>query len=373
MIYLDNGATTLYKPKEVGEEILDALEGGYGNPGRSSGGPSLKSLRKLYFLRREISDTFGGEAPNKTVLNPGITWSLNLVLPSLIRPGDHVLTSVMEHNSVLRPLYQLEKRGVELSFLPMEEGPVPDENMVRENTKFLVLTAASNVLGYAPDLKLWSEFAEKHNLIFIVDGAQALGTIPQPIDEIENIIYCFTGHKGLHGPTGTGGMIIKGDYPFTPVFSGGSGYHSFEKEQPGDLPGIFEPGTLPFHGLFGLYGGIKAWKREENLFEKLREFRDIFYKGLSEIPKIKVYGSCKNSAPVVSCNIEKIPSGEVADRLWDDFKIAVRGGSHCAPKVHEYLGTVEQGAVRFSFSGNNTKEELYQALNAMEDLAKKMR
>ncbi|MDO5714448.1 MAG: aminotransferase class V-fold PLP-dependent enzyme [Tissierellia bacterium] len=371
MIYLDNGATSLWKPKEVEEEILDALSGNYGNPGRGMNGPSLKTLRKILTLRTEIQKTFGGESSQKIILNPGITWSLNLVLPSLIQPGDHVLTTVLEHNSVLRPLYALEEKGVEISFLPMKPGPFLDENILQKNTKYLVVTAASNVTGDPIDLLAFHDFAKEHNLIFIVDGAQALGTIPQELENMDQVIYCFTGHKGLHGPTGTGGMIIKGEYDFSPVFSGGTGYQSFQKSQPLELPGLFEPGTLPFHSLFGLYGALKAWKKEENIFYHLQELRRIFIQELEKIPGVTIYGQKKFGAPVISCNIKDYPSSVIGDYLWHTYEIAIRSGSHCAPMTHKYLNTMDKGTLRFSFSVHNTKEELFQVLEILEDISKR--
>lgn len=366
MIYLDNAATTMVKPPSVEREMVEALKGGYGNPGRGAGGPPLKSLGKIFSLRQRISQKFGGESPLKIVLSPGVTWSLNEILKSLIKEGDGVLTSVWEHNSVLRPLYQLEEQGADLTFLPSENGrALLTEKVLKKNTRFLVLTAASNVTGAANDLKEAERFAREHDLILIVDGAQALGTIPQPLGEIGEIIYCFTGHKGLHGPMGSGGAIIKGEYDFTPVFSGGSGYNSLSKEQPSDLPGIFEPGTLPVVPLMGLYGALE-WDPD---MENLARIRRRMVKDLARIPGILLYDFGEVSASVISFNLPGISAAEGADYLWREGEIVLRSGTHCAPLAIEALKTT--GTMRLAPDETLTEEDWATALSHIEALSKK--
>lgn len=364
MIYLDNAATTIQKPPSVTDAIMKVLTSDVGNPGRGASGPSLNGLRLLTRWRHAMNKTFCDGTADAVIFAPGVTWALNLMLKGLLKSSDHILTTPLEHNSVLRPLYQLEEAGATLSELPLEGDALRfDENLLRENTRALVITAASNVTGAVTNLKEASDFCEKHDLLLIVDGAQSLGCIPQDLGSLPRFLYCFTGHKGLHGPTGSGGVFVKGKYPFSPVFSGGSGYNSFSHTQPLDLPGLFEPGTVNLLGVAGLMGALELSFDEEH-FAHMARLRRLLVDGLSAIPNLEIVGPKEEGAPLVSLRSTKKDPEEMARILWEDYAIASRAGSHCAPRVHELLST--EGLLRLSLSRYTTEEEIHTALEALE-------
>lgn len=366
MIYLDNAATTIQKPASVTEAIHQVLTCDVGNPGRGASGPSLFGLRLLTRWRHAMNETFCNGTADAVIFTPGVTWALNLILKSLLTSDDHILTTPLEHNSVLRPIYQLQREGASLSELPLEGNALSfDENLLRENTRALVITAASNVTGAITDLKKASAFCEKHGLDLIVDGAQALGCIPQDLSEIPRFLYCFTGHKGLHGPMGSGGIFVKGDYPFTQVFSGGSGYDSFSHTQPTDLPGLFEPGTVNLLGVAGLMGALE-FKFSEEHFAHMAQLRRLLVDGLSAIAHLEIVGPKENGAPLVSLQSTKKSPEDMARILWEDYAIASRAGSHCAPRIHELLST--EGLLRLSLSRYSTEEEIRKTLEAIEEV-----
>lgn len=294
MIYLDNAATSIKKPEAVAKAVYNSLVSQeYGNPSRGGYDPSLNSLRELIEIRRTISDFFGGEEPLKVVLTPNITYALNFLIQGLFKSGDHVITSLNEHNSVLRPLYDLENKGLELSFLDLNDDFSTNLDelkcKLKSNTKGIVLNAASNVSGKVTDLKTVNKFCLENNLYLIVDGAQLAGCIPFSLKDYENIIFAFTGHKSLHGPGGTGGFIVKGDFEFSGVFSGGSGFDSFSHSQPRSLPELYEPGTINVHSFIGLKAAIESIEElgVNKIYYKLDKLTRILYDGLSQINNVK--------------------------------------------------------------------------------------
>lgn len=376
MIYLDNGATSLKKPQAVADAIYEAIVSeNYGNPSRGSYDQSLNALRALMEVRMTVADYFSLDDPLKVVLSPNITYALNFVIKSLFKAPDHIITSVSEHNSVLRPLYDLEERGGSLSFLGLNEDfsiKIEDiEKHINKNTKAIVITAASNVSGKITDLKKVSEIARVNNLILIIDGAQSAGCLEFSMKDFDQTIFCFTGHKSLHGPQGTGGCLIKGDFDFSQVFAGGSGFDSFSKHQPNVLPELFEPGTANVPSFLGLKAGIEELIKNPP-YKKIQDLTRLLYTELKKNDKLEFYTSfTEKNAPVVSFNIKGMAANEVGQRLYDEYEICVRTGSHCAPLFHKWVGTEDRGIVRLSLSSYNTEVEIMTAVKAIEELSNK--
>ena len=375
MIYLDNAATTLKKPPVVGQAMLEALQTA-GNPGRGAHEPTLHAARLVYETRIALAELFHAEGPSCIAFTANATQALNTALCGLFDPGDHVITTVCEHNSVLRPLYRLREQGVELSFVGVDpQGRLlyeQFEQLLRPNTKAIVVTGASNVTGNLTDLRAVSAFAKRHGLLLVVDAAQTAGARPIDVQELGIDVLCFTGHKGLLGPQGTGGLYVRPGVRVRPLVVGGSGVHSFSEEHPAEMPTALEAGTLNVPGLAGLGAGVR-WILEqgvETLCEKEETLTRLFYENVQDIPGVVLYGAFDGPrAPIVSLNLQGEDSARVADALWEEFGVCVRAGAHCAPRMHQALGTVEQGVVRFSFSHQNTCEEVLLAAQALRTLA----
>lgn len=381
MIYLDNGATTLQKPECVREALLEAMAS-MGNSGRGVHDASLYAGRTIYRARESLAELLGAAAPEQVVFTANATESLNLVLGGLFGPGDHVITTVCEHNSVLRPLYRLQ--GVELSVLPVKAEAGEErqagilaydelESLLRPNTKALIITHASNLTGNITDLEQAAAFAKKHSLLLIVDAAQTAGAVPMDMERMGIDVLCFTGHKGLYGPQGTGGVCVRPGLSIRPLKVGGSGIHSFDREHPSEMPAALEAGTLNGHGIAGL-GAAARWLLEigvEQIRAREQALLRRFVDGVKEVEGVTLYGNpdLDRRTGIQSLNIRDYDSARVADWLYEDYGIAVRGGAHCAPLMHEALGTREQGAVRFSFSYFNTEAEADEAAAAVRELA----
>jgi len=381
MIYLDNGATTLQKPECVKEALLEAMAS-MGNSGRGVHDASLYAGRTIYRARESLAELLGAAAPEQVVFTANATESLNLVLGGLFGPGDHVITTVCEHNSVLRPLYRLQ--GVELSVLPVKAEAGEErqagllaydelESLLRPKTKALIITHASNLTGNITDLEQAVAFAKKHSLLLIVDAAQTAGAVPMDMERMGIDVLCFTGHKGLYGPQGTGGVCVRPGLSIRPLKVGGSGIHSFDREHPSEMPAALEAGTLNGHGIAGL-GAAARWLLEtgvEQIRAREQSLLQRFVDGVKEVEGVTLYGNpdLDQRTGIQSLNIRDYDSARVADWLYEDYGIAVRGGAHCAPLMHEALGTREQGAVRFSFSYFNTEAEADEAAAAVRELA----
>jgi len=380
LYYFDNSATTLKKPAAVAEAVYHAIaDGQLGNPARGSHSVSLNALRLTETLRQKTTALFGVPDAANVAFTANATASLNLVLKGLLKPDDHIITTVTEHNAVLRPLYQLEEQGAALSFVGIDElGTLryPDfERLLQPDTRAVVVNHASNVTGNAADLEWIGAFCREHNLILIVDASQSAGVLAIDMVQQHIDVLCFTGHKGLYGPQGTGGICL-GDrsLEFVPVFTGGSGFHSFDKQYPTQMPTLFEAGTQNVHGLAGLSAGLDYIQQKglDAISRQLQELTFRFQDQIKDIPGIILYGSFAESierAPVVSLNLEGWSSGDLSDALFMDYAIAVRPGAHCAPLIHQALGAEKNGMVRFSFSSFNTLEEIDYATKALRILA----
>ena len=375
MIYLDNAATTLHKPEGVAEAMITALTS-MGNSGRGAHKATLDASRMIYGTREKLAELFHISDPMRIAFTCNATESLNIAIQGILQPGDHVITSVCEHNSVLRPVYRMAKRGVTYNMLPADKKGVIQydqlTSLLKKETKAIVITHASNLTGNVTDLKKVSDFAKKNGLLLIVDASQTAGCIPIDVQELGIDVLCFTGHKGLMGPQGTGGIYVREGIKIAPLKVGGSGVKSFDKEHPDTMPTALEAGTLNGPGIAGL-GASVSWLRKQGV-EKIHE-KDLalsrrFLKGIAEIPDITIYGDIDSQmrTAIVSLNLGDVDSAELSDWLWEDYGIAVRAGAHCAPLMHKALGTEQQGAVRFSFSCFNTEEEVDAAIQALKEL-----
>ena len=376
MIYLDNAATTMRKPDVVIQAVTEALST-IGNAGRGSHNASLGASRIIYDTRERLAQFFNAENPMQVVFTMNSTESLNIAIKGILEKGDHAITTALEHNSVLRPLYEMEEKGVELTIISADKQGCIDytdfEKNIRQNTKAIVCTHGSNLTGNVVNIRKVGEIAKKHGILFVVDASQTAGVFPIDVQEMNIDILCFTGHKGLLGPQGTGGMIVKEGLQVKPLLSGGSGVQTYSKTHPVQMPTALEAGTLNGHGIAGL-GAAIGYLQETGLDvirEKEQKLMREFYTQVKEIPGISVYGDFtgSNRCAIVALNIRDYDSGEVSDALSEQFGIATRPGAHCAPLMHKALGTVEQGAVRFSFSHYNTMEEIQIAVSALRELA----
>ncbi len=376
MIYLDNAATTMHKPKEVIDAVVEAMTS-LGNAGRGANEASLSAARIIYDAREKLCRFFNGEDPRQIVFTSNSTESLNIAVKGLLEPGDHVITTMLEHNSVLRPLYEMEKKGVALTIIKADKkGRFSLEEMeaaIRPETKMIVCTNGSNLTGNYVDIGKVGEMAHRHDVLFVVDASQTAGVFPIDVRNMQVDVLCFTGHKGLLGPQGTGGMYVREGLAIRPLKSGGSGVQTYSKTHPREMPTALEAGTLNGHGIAGLRAGVEYIEKTglDNIRAREQELMWRFYEGVKAIPGVTVYGDfdSRERCAIVSLNIGDYDSSEVSDALLTEYGISTRPGGHCAPLMHEALGTVEQGAVRFSFAHSNTEEEVDIAINAVRELA----
>ena len=377
MIYLDNAATTLRKPPQVIDAVVAAM-GSFGNSARGTHEEALAASRVIYDTRCKLAALFGCKRPDHVAFTCNSTEALNIAIHGCIHAGEHVISTDLEHNSVLRPLYRLERENnVKLSFVPADRRGNIDyadfERLLRPDTCAVVCTHASNLTGNTLDLACIGAFAHEHDLLFIVDASQSAGVLPIDMEQMHIDVLCFTGHKSLMGPQGTGGLCVAEGVDIRPWCVGGTGVQTFLPSQPPQYPTRLEAGTRNGHGIAGLLAavhfiqeaGMDAIRTHELALARR------FYEGVKDVDGVCVYGDFSDfvRAPVVSLNIRDAGSSMVADALAEDYDIAVRAGAHCAPRMHEALGTVEQGAVRFSFGYYNTEEETDAAIAAVRELA----
>ena len=384
MIYLDNAATSWPKPPQVKEAMVRFMEEIGANPGRSGHFLSIEAARIIYEAREALSMLFHVKDSSRIIFTLNATESLNLALNGLLKPGDHVITSSMEHNSVMRPLRDREKKGIELTIIPCsKEGmldPQEMEKKIQSNTRMIVLNHASNVTGTLLPIKEVGRIAKKHKLLFLVDAAQTAGVCSIDMENDGIDLLAFTGHKSLYGPQGTGGLVI-GEYidekEMLPLKQGGTGSRSEFEEQPDFLPDRFESGTPNGVGIAGLLAGVQfvlekgveqIRQHEINLGEKL-------IGGLGEIPQVKIYGpqNRMDGIATLSFNISSISPSEVAQRLEREFGIFCRPGLHCGPSAHRTIGTFPEGTVRFGLSVFNTADEIEATIQAISLIAKQRR
>ena len=377
MIYLDNAATTLHKPQQVIDAVVHAMQS-MGNCARGTHEEALDAARTVYDARVRLASLFGCPRVDHVAFTANSTEALNIAINGLIDPGDHVISTDLEHNSVLRPLYRLEaEHGAELSFVPADKLGNVDyadfERLMKPNTRAVVCTNASNLTGTVLDIERIAKTAHSHGALVIVDASQTAGCWPIDMKKMGIDVLCFTGHKGIMGPQGTGGICVKEGIEIRPFKVGGSGVQSYSRTHPAEYPTRLEAGTLNGHGIAGLGAAAKFISETgvENIHAKERSLMLRFYEGVKNIEGVTVYGDfTKDKTAIVALNIRDYESGEVSYELSQGYGIATRPGAHCAPRMHKALGTAEVGAVRFSFSFYNTEEEIDEAVRAVAELAK---
>lgn len=377
MIYLDNAATTLHKPQQVIDAVVHAMQS-MGNCARGTHEEALDAARTVYDARVRLASLFGCPRVDHVAFTANSTEALNMAINGLIDPGDHVISTDLEHNSVLRPLYRLEaEHGAELSFVSADKLGNVDyadfERLMKPNTRAVVCTNASNLTGTVLDIERIAKTAHSHGALVIVDASQTAGCWPIDMKKMGIDVLCFTGHKGLMGPQGTGGICVKEGIEIRPFKVGGSGVQSYSRTHPAEYPTRLEAGTLNGLGIAGLGAAAKFISETgvENIHAKERSLMLRFYEGVKNIEGVTVYGDfTKDKTAIVALNIRDYESGEVSYELSQGYGIATRPGAHCAPRMHKALGTAEVGAVRFSFSFYNTEEEIDEAVRAVAELAK---
>ena len=381
MIYLDHAATSWPKPPQVKEAMNRFMEEVGANPGRSGHLLSIEAARILYEARESLAALFHVRDSSRIVFTLNATESINLALRGLLKPGDHVITSSMEHNSVMRPLRDLEKRGIELGIIPCSREGMMDprevERRVKPDTKMVVLNHASNVTGTLLPANEVGSIAKQYDLLFLVDAAQTAGAYPIDVERNGIDLLAFTGHKSLYGPQGTGGLVIGervNEKEMVPLKQGGTGSRSEFEEQPDFLPDRFESGTPNGVGIAGLLAGVRfvLEKGVEQIHQQESRLMDRLIEGLKEIPQLKFYApeNRKDRMATLSFNLERLSSSEMALRLEKEFGILCRPGLHCAPAAHRTIGTFPEGTVRFSLSLFSTEDEIETAIQAVSSIAK---
>ena len=376
MIYLDSAATSLHKPPQVARAVAEAI-GSFGNPARGAHAAALAADRAVYETRRELAALLGCPRPDHVIFTCNATEALNIAIYGLLGPGDRAVSTDLEHNSVLRPLYDLQAKGMELAFAPADARGRLDyealDRLILPGTRAVICTHASNLTGNALDLPRIAGLAHSRGALLVVDAAQTAGVLPLDMEAMGIDVLCFTGHKGLMGPQGTGGLCLRPGVELRPFKRGGSGVHSYDPGQPGEYPTRLEAGTLNAHGLAGLRAALGFLRQtgRQRLYELEHARTLAFYEAVRDLKGVTVYGDFSQPlrAGIVSLNIRGLDSARAADLLASEFDIAVRAGAHCAPRMHRALGTEETGAVRFSFSPFTTPEETAAAAEAVRALA----
>ncbi|MDR1292551.1 MAG: aminotransferase class V-fold PLP-dependent enzyme [Clostridiales Family XIII bacterium] len=378
MIYLDNAATTWPKPEAVCEAVSDSLRNIGGNPGRSGHRMSLESGKTIGRARLSLSKLIGASDPERVVFTCNATDALNLATGGVLFGGGHVVISSMEHNSVTRPLVHLAERGVECTRVRMDpvSGVDPDDvaAAIRTDTKLVVMTHASNVTGTVNPVADIGALCRGRGVLFLVDGAQSVGSLPVDVESMNIDLLAFPGHKGLMGPTGTGGLYIADGVRVRPARQGGTGVFSESPTQPDELPYRYESGTQNFHGLAGLDAGVRFIVNTTLDAIHARESRlvDMLIGGVREIGGVTVYGppAGANRAAVVSLNIEGVDCAEAAMILDASFDLMLRSGLHCAPDAHRTLGTFGLGGtIRVSPGFFNTEDDIARCVEGITAIA----
>lgn len=380
MIYLDNAATTFPKPRQVYEAVLDCMENYGANPGRAGHKLAMRAGREIYECRENIAKLLNVSNPMSIVFTHNATDSLNLAIKGVVKSGDHIITTSIEHNSVIRPIKALEKNGVENTIVKCDKYGHLDPNDIKKaikpNTKLIVTTHASNVCGTIVDIESVGNIAKENNVLYLVDASQTLGVYDIDIQKINVDMIAAPGHKCLLGPQGTGMLYIRDGLEVNILKEGGTGSNSEDLFQPNMMPDRYESGTHNTPGIAGLNAGVKFIL--ETGIDKIRkheeELCEYMLTKLTEVPNIKIYGplDSKKRAAVISINIGDIDSGEITFILDDMYEIATRSGIHCSPLAHKTLGTLRQGTVRFSLGYFNTKEDIDKAVEDLKEIEKEI-
>lgn len=375
MIYLDNASTTNYKPQEVLNAVIECLTKYPFNPHRG-GKVSLELQQKIYTVRKKLSLLCNNDSENHVVFTSGCTEALNLAILGCARRG-HIIISATEHNSVLRPVMQLKNKGiVDVSVVsPDYTGQITVQslqNVLRKDTYMICINQASNVTGKVQNLREIGAFARANNLIFLCDCAQSMGYFPTDMAKNNIDLIAIAPHKGLHAMQGVGALVFTNRAVPNPIKFGGTGTESHLHTQPTTLPEGLESGTPPCANILSLGAGIDWWLANyKKTAETMAYCQNLLLQGLTSIPNVTVY-SQENKCGIVAFNVGKMDSNVVGDYLAEKHDIVVRGGLHCAPLMHQYLGTSDIGVVRASVSCVTTKQECYALLNAVQSLARQI-
>lgn len=379
LIYFDNAATTCMKPPEVAVAVARAIDS-FGGVGRGVHEASLDAGMTVFSARQRIASLFGYPNPKQLSFAYNATEALNIAICGLLEPGDHAVTTAASHNSVLRPLFRAQDaRLAKVTIVSIGPDGSVDydefEAAFKPNTRLAAVTHASNLTGDVYDIARMAEIAHAHGALLVVDAAQTAGIVDIDMTTDNLDVVCFTGHKSLYGPQGTGGLCVREGIDIKPFKVGGSGTHSYDREHPSFMPERLEAGTLNAHGIAGLLAGVTyiADKGVDVIRTETQALASRFESGVREIDNVKLYGGGgMDRTGIVALNIGDFDSALVADLLNAEFGICTRAGAHCAPLMHEALGTDQQGAVRFSFSHFNTAEEVDAGISALAEIAKEL-
>ena len=377
MIYLDNAATTFPKPPSVYESVMRAMTVYGANPGRGSHKMAIEGARIMYETRELLADLFNLDDPMKVIFTFNATDSLNTAIKGILNSGDHVITTEMEHNSVLRPIKELEKSGVENTIVKCAtDGTINIndlENAIKNNTKLIVTTHVSNLTGTIFPAEEIGRICKKYKIPYLLDASQSAGVLNIDMKKYNISFLAAPGHKGLLGPQGTGVLLINSNIEIKHLKEGGTGSQSSSLEHPNFYPDKLEAGTHNLPGIAGLNAGLKYIlnRGTESIYSHEKTLLDTFIVELRKNPKIKIYGpeSIEQRIGVVPINIDGMDSSEVANILDSDYNIAVRPGLHCAPLAHKAIGTDKIGAVRFGLGPFNKSTDIFAAVKALNEIA----
>ena len=379
-IYLDNASTTFPKAPNVASAMADYITNCGININRGSYSLAYDVEDIIYTTRQRLHTLFNGHDPSHVIFTQNVTMSLNMVIKGLLKAGDHVLVSSMEHNAVMRPLTQLLDKGITFDTIPCDStGSIQMDSiepLIRPNTVALIINHASNVCGTIQPLESIGPICKAHNLQFIVDAAQTAGVIPIDVKACHIDALCFTGHKGLLGPQGIGGIILTKEMAqtLTPLIAGGTGSFSHLETMPTHMPDTFEAGTLNLPGIMGLNEGLSYIESQgmENIHNHELALTQAFLEGLQSIDGINIVGkqNIQDRTAVVSITIDGMDPASIAYELESTYYIMTRVGLHCAPRAHQTLGTYPEGTVRFSFGYANTLKDVESALSALNTIVK---
>ena len=380
MIYFDNAATTLQKPPQVVEAVACALTS-FGGVGRGVHPASLAAGMAVYDARARVAELLGAPSAARVAFALNVTMALNTAIDGLLAPGEGAVTTAASHNSVLRPLFRArDERGCWIEVAGIRPDASLDwesyKRALARGPKLVVVTHASNLTGDVYDVARMARMAHEAGALFVLDAAQSAGALPVDMSVLGVDVLCFTGHKSLFGPQGTGGLCVADGVDIPPFVEGGSGVHSYDERHPRFMPEALEAGTVNAHGLAGLAAGV-AFLRDvgvEQVHAHVSRLADVFEAGARDVPGVRILGGRGgvDRSGIVALNVGDADSAQVADRLAQEFDICVRAGAHCAPLMHRALGTERQGAVRFSFSWFNTAAEVEAAVQALASVAREL-
>ncbi len=381
MIYFDNAATAMARPQEVVDAVVRALTT-FGNVGRGAHDAAISADMAVFDARRKVAELLGAPSPSRVAFGYNVTEALNVAIAGLLRDGDRALTTAASHNSVLRPLFRArDERGCIVDVAPIRPDASLDFDVYGEllrtgRPRLVVATHASNLTGDVYDVARMASMAHEVGALFVLDAAQTAGALLVDMAALGVDVLCFTGHKSLLGPQGTGGLCVAEGVEIHPLLEGGTGVHSYDERQPTAMPESLEAGTLNAHGLAGLAAGIDYLQRigVEHVATRVSELTSRFEAGVASLPGVRVYGGHGGVARtgVVALNVGTVDSGRITSLLAEHYGICTRSGAHCAPLMHRALGTVSQGAVRFSFSHLNTEDEIDAGIAAMTEITSEL-